>query len=724
MIEIIKLENVYGIKNLVHPDLINQNTIIYSPNGVMKSSFSDGLSDISMGQNPRDVFNNLPASFTIINNGVSISESTSPKHLDLVVFKGEDIFDTIFKEKEIAKLVISPALKKQYEAKIASIKNNIDEIKSIISVKVLNEKKGAKNTKIESFLDQFPGNSDVEKITSLFSSPHSDVKEDCSEVNYSSLFNAKTETILNDVSFQEKCQDYQKLKDEKLNEDIFNTSFGIIQLENSHNSLVTNKYYDAGHQLFINKETLDKAGVEALITDSIKSVYGSEEMKNSFFAAKKILDANKDSREIVRLVTENNWLLEKLTKPEDFKINLIFKKIEDFSDEIDLARKDINDAKREIEKIYIEAQKTESVWREVIETYNHRFSNKHFDISITNQVNAIIGIQEPVFSKVFKGTTKEITEDIFSRFSSGEKRAIFILYFLYEIELKKMSGLPYTIVADDIVDSFDYKNKYAIVEYLSELSSDRKIQLIILTHNFDFFRSACISLGGNLQSRLFGYLDTNDDVFLLRANKSDYESFALFNDWKNLDDIPSLIAFIPFLRNLVELQEGSSSPSYSLLCDFLHFNLNTSSVTLASLSSIYGIYSIKHTNASASITYWDHLIRHVKSISSPIAENDIKLKIIFGLFIRLATDYFLLDKYRNNNSGTDPIIAPGSNWTRKLKSLSIMYLSPDEKKLLDRASTVAPSFVHVNSFMYEPLIDVGSEKLLSISQELIIANSL
>jgi len=724
MIEIHKLENVYGIKKLINSNLINQNTIIYSPNGVMKSSFSDGLFDISIDQNPRDVFNNLPASYTVINNGTSVSEATSPKHLDLVVFKGEDIFDSIFKEKDIAQLVISTSLKKQYETKMSAIKGKIDEIKGILAFAVLEEKKGAKNTKIDGFLEQFYGNSDLERLTTLFSSPHSEIIEDTTSVSFSKLFNPKTESILNDTTFIEKCEEFQRLKDAKLNEAIFNASFGISQLENSHKSLITNKYYDAGHKLYINEQTLDRDSVEALIVESIKSAYGSEEMKTSFLVAKKVLDANKDSREIVSSIFENTWLLEKLVNPNKFKVNLIYKKIENYQEEISEARKAIAAAMADIEGIYKKAQQTESLWREVIETYNNRFCNKHFDIAITNQSNAIIGIQEPVFTKVMKTSRNEITEDIFSRFSSGEKRAIFILYFLYEIELKKMTGTDFTIIADDIVDSFDYKNKYAMIEYLSELSGDSKVQLIILTHNFDFYRSTCISLSGNLNSRLFAYLDSNEDVSLFSANSYNYESFSLFTNWKNSDDIPSLIALIPFLRNLVELQEGNTSASFSMLCNFLHYNLNTPLMNLTNLSHIYTNYGVKYTIASSTQLYWDLLVQQVKNLTNPVNESDIKQKIILGLFIRLGSDYFLLNKYKINNGGAAPIITPGSNWTKQLKKMSIIYLTSEEKKLLDRSLTVAPSFVHVNSFMYEPLIDVGSEKLLSISHELLVANSL
>ena len=49
--------------------------------------------------------------------------------------------------------------------------------------------------------------------------------------------------------------------------------------------------------------------------------------------------------------------------------------------------------------------------------------------------------------------------------------------------------VQYLIIADDISDSFDYKNKYAIIEYLCDLAETKGIDLLMLTHNFDFFRT-------------------------------------------------------------------------------------------------------------------------------------------------------------------------------------------------------------------------------------------
>ena len=52
-----------------------------------------------------------------------------------------------------------------------------------------------------------------------------------------------------------------------------------------------------------------------------------------------------------------------------------------------------------------------------------------------------------------------------------------------------MEGREIMLVIDDIADSFDYRNKYAIIEYLKEITEDGIFKVIILTHNFDFYRT-------------------------------------------------------------------------------------------------------------------------------------------------------------------------------------------------------------------------------------------
>ena len=73
--------------------------------------------------------------------------------------------------------------------------------------------------------------------------------------------------------------------------------------------------------------------------------------------------------------------------------------------------------------------------------------------------------------------------------SSGEKKALYILDILYDIEARKKNSKNTLWIIDDIADSFDYKNKYAIIQYLDEISNHPSFNVIILTHNFDFLRT-------------------------------------------------------------------------------------------------------------------------------------------------------------------------------------------------------------------------------------------
>ena len=73
--------------------------------------------------------------------------------------------------------------------------------------------------------------------------------------------------------------------------------------------------------------------------------------------------------------------------------------------------------------------------------------------------------------------------------STGEKKALYVLNIIFEVEARKKAKQETVFVVDDIADSFDYKNKYAIIQYLKDIAEEPHFNQIILTHNFDFFRT-------------------------------------------------------------------------------------------------------------------------------------------------------------------------------------------------------------------------------------------
>ena len=129
-----------------------------------------------------------------------------------------------------------------------------------------------------------------------------------------------------------------------------------------------------------------------------------------------------------------------------------------------------------------------------------------FVLRIDNQEDVILQSAQPTIAFDFKDgrENRNVNKStLIEVLSQGEKRALYILNLLFEIEVRSQQRTPTLFVIDDIADSFDYKNKYSIVEYLQVLANTSFFKIIILTHNFDFHRTVCGRVGVYGKKRLF-----------------------------------------------------------------------------------------------------------------------------------------------------------------------------------------------------------------------------
>ena len=138
--------------------------------------------------------------------------------------------------------------------------------------------------------------------------------------------------------------------------------------------------------------------------------------------------------------------------------------------------------------------------------------------------------------------------------------------------------------SDDSADSFDYRNKYAFLQYLKDISDDGGFKLSIMTHNFDFFRT--------LESRFIRHsycliASKNKGEVTLAQATGIRNVFA--NDWKLcfFTDMRKKIASIAFLRNLIEMTTGDKHPHYERLTSMLHWRTGSDLVTVKELDEIY-----------------------------------------------------------------------------------------------------------------------------------------
>ena len=89
-----------------------------------------------------------------------------------------------------------------------------------------------------------------------------------------------------------------------------------------------------------------------------------------------------------------------------------------------------------------------------------------------NQEDVILKEETLILNFVYKTgiiEKKVDREKLEDCLSNGEKKALYILNILYEVKARELEGKEYLMILDDIADSFDYKNKYAIIEYLNDI---------------------------------------------------------------------------------------------------------------------------------------------------------------------------------------------------------------------------------------------------------------
>jgi hypothetical protein len=105
-----------------------------------------------------------------------------------------------------------------------------------------------------------------------------------------------------------------------------------------------------------------------------------------------------------------------------------------------------------------------SKWSEAYRVFKERFTVP-FEMKIGNIESSILGEALPKVVFEFKNpeTGESVTQDRDKIengvLSQGEKRALYLLNIIFDIESKRKQKQKTLFIIDDIADSFDYKNK-------------------------------------------------------------------------------------------------------------------------------------------------------------------------------------------------------------------------------------------------------------------------
>ena len=209
---------------------------------------------------------------------------------------------------------------------------------------------------------------------------------------------------------------------------------------------------------------------------------------------------NAELREFYSYVLDDEAILSQLHNPDGLKQDVLKAYLKVNEDLYNDWTKKYDAAQQRRQELEEEARKQRTQWEAVIDIFNERFFVP-FKLEAKNKTDVMLGLTSIIdlgFTYIDGQDSAELKRsELLQSLSTGERKALYVLNVIFEIETRKTAKQETLIVIDDLADSFDYRNKYAIIQYLRDITEDGLFRLLVMTHNFDFFRT--------IESRFVGY---------------------------------------------------------------------------------------------------------------------------------------------------------------------------------------------------------------------------
>jgi predicted transcriptional regulator YheO len=293
------------------------------------------------------------------------------------------------------------------------------------------------------------------------------------DIHYETIFDEKVLSILETKDFKTAIENYIKKYNELLAASTYfkKGTFNYYNAATIAKNLADNGFFAAKHTVSLNAneklEITSQKQLEELIAKEKEGISNDKDLRKKFAEIEKLMNKNVTVRDFAAYLADHEELLPKLANIEGFKEEIwksYFKaRFELYSD---LIEKYQATEKRKIE-IEEEAGKQRTQWESVIDIFNGRFFVP-FTLTAKNKIPVILG-QEPMLSLEFtfdEGMDHAPVEKtaLMQVLSTGERKALYILNIIFEVEARKKAKQETIFIFDDIADSFDYKNKYAILQ--------------------------------------------------------------------------------------------------------------------------------------------------------------------------------------------------------------------------------------------------------------------
>jgi energy-coupling factor transporter ATP-binding protein EcfA2 len=704
-----ELENCYGIRKLKATlDFSKSNAIaIYAPNGSMKSSLAQTFQDVASAQRSKDrIFPNR------VSKRVMKDETgTELARESVLVIRPYD--ETMGHSPRTSTLLVNQELRQEYEQLHADI-----ELAKAALVKRVREQSRSKRDLAKEVSLAFTASPDKFYVAlnrikdEVADRPDSPLRD----VPYDLIFDDKVLSFIETKDFKIAIDGFIKKHNELLAASTYFKK-GVFNYYNAAQvakQLADNGFFKAQHSLNLNagekKEITTQKELEDLITTEKEAISNDRELRKKFAEIEKLIQKNVTVREFEAYLLDHEELLTKFANMADFRQEVWKAYIDACHTEYRTLMDRYQAAETRRKEIEEQAQREQTQWEEVIDIFNARFFVP-FRLEASNRVDVILGLEEMLsLGFVFDDGTEQAKVDrasLLQALSTGEKKALYVLNVLFEIEARKKAGQDTLIVVDDIADSFDYKNKYAIIQYLMEIAEGAHFKQILLTHNFDFYRTVESRFVGYSNCRMVAKTDTGVALEPAAGVKN-----VFIRDWKVAFFSSPLkkVACISFMRNLIEYTRGEHDSDFLKLTSLLHWKVDSAAISVSDVDAIYNnLFGTNGASADPSQAMVTVIEQEAERCLTAPEGINFPNKVVLAIATRLLAERFMvgrindptfLAKISSNQTGT---------LVRKFKEL--FSVERDTHGVLQRVALMTSENIHLNSFMYEPILDMSDGHL-------------
>jgi len=725
----VKLSNCYGIRELDEEFKFDEGSnvqgktkcyAIYASNGSMKSSFADTFYAIQeeIKGEPRDrMYPERKPVCNILWDGKPIDPKT--------IYVIKTINDKAFDEAPAgaARLLVNEKLKKEYQEVYTKLESEKDSF--ITKLKKISGSSDCESELVATFSEASQSNS-IYEILQRAASTLEGKKYPVYDFKYNDVFDKGGKVKDFVANNKDLLLEYATTYNRLLMESSFfsnESSFGTYQAKEIDKDVKDDGFFGAGHRFRLSGEDTEVESAKQfseIIKNEIQKIISDDDARAAFDKIDAALQANQNLRTFQSALNKDNSIAAKIVNYDDFKSEVWYGFLSEADHDLSTLAKSYKEAKPNLDKISKQADAEQEFWKIAVDEFNQRFKKLPFKLDVVNRKDVVLNSKAPTIDFVFDdghedGAKSTTVQDLKNTLSHGEKRALYLLSIIFDIKARQADNDETLFVIDDAVDSFDYKNKYAIIQYLKDITDVGNFYTLILTHNFDFFRTIDSRGIVNYSDCRLAYKDGSKTIL---QQMEDFRN--PFKFWKTQlsTDRGKLIASIPFTRNIVEYTRGEADDDYKKLSAMLHVKTNSGSITVNDLSDILSKNFPDITlPANVSDKLYDLIISTATDYSTSTSELKLHEKIVLSIASRLVAESYA----RLNVS--DAIIATledAENPTPKLfKAFKDEHpnSNAEAKSILEEVLLMTPENIHLNAFMYEPIVDLGSDELRSLFEK-------